>query len=87
MSRPDELIRRLVALEKRLDNLVMPEVGLRCSDANVSNPPTDAELDAAFPNRYNGFSAVVDDNGDGLLTWFVVYTSVGWWYEGLSLAL
>ena len=87
MSLDNEMVRRLVLLERQLDNLPRPEVGLKRSVANVSNPPTDAELDAAFPNAYGGFAAIVDDQGAGLIVWFVVYSGTSWWYEGLTKAV
>lgn len=64
--------------------------GLVCSNANVSNPPTDAELDAEFgaaSGLYNGFSAIIDDSGSGTTVWFVVVKNSAWWYEQLTKAV
>ena len=87
MHRDNEVVRQLTLLGKRLDNLPRPEVGHKVSNDNVSNPPTDAQLDTAFPNAYNGFVGIVDDSGVGLIVWLVVYVSDSWWYEGLTKAV
>ena len=53
------------------------------SVANVSSPPTDAELDAAFGEPATlgrGFVATVDDN-DGDTTFWLVMTSDASWYH------
>lgn len=84
----DILVKRLVQLERRLDNLVMPQTGHRISNANVSSPPLDAELDTAFPNAFNGFVGLVDDNGTGSggTVWLVAMVAGVWWYEQLTEA-
>lgn len=62
------------------------------SSANVSNPPTDAQLDTAFDTAANinavvdPFVAIVDDNGAGTTVWLVVATNDAWFYELLTLA-
>lgn len=84
-----DITRKLLKLERRLDNLVQPEVGHKISEDNVSSPPTDAELDAAFPNAYNGFVGLVDDNGTGSggTVWLVAMVNSVWWYEQLTEAV
>lgn len=49
---------------------------------NVSNPPTDAELDAAFgtpPTVGKGWSRHINDNGAGLNFYRIVSDSTSWW--------
>ena len=82
-----EIVRNLTRLEKRLDNLPRPEVGHKISEDNVATPPTDAQLDTAFPNAYNGFVGLVDDNGAGTVVWLVAMVNDSWFYEGLTLAV
>jgi len=62
----------------------------RCVDYNVSNPPTDAQLDAAFgvtPSEVQaGWTGYVDDNGDNVRLWKVTSNGTSWWYELLTKA-
>lgn len=85
--REDVLAREMWMLRKRLDDLARPEIGHLIATDNVSAPPTDAELDTAFPNAYEGFIGLVDDNGAGTTVWLVAYVNSGWWYEGLTAAV
>ena len=67
------------------------EYGVRTiwSEANVSDPPTDAELDAAFGTPATvgeGFIALVDDNNANTTTWLVFSLGGSWWYEELTKA-
>jgi len=51
--------------------------------SNVSNPPTDAELDAAFDTPANlgrGFVATVDDASGDTDVWLVWTTDASWFY-------
>lgn len=51
--------------------------------SNVSNPPTDAELDAAFGTPATlgrGFMATVDDNDADTDVWLVWTTDASWYY-------
>jgi len=62
----------------------------KLSVANVSNPPTDAELDAAFGTPATvgeGFIGLVDDNDAGT-TWYIVWTdsNSNWVYTRSYLA-
>lgn len=63
--------------------------GLDNSDANVSNPPTDAELDSAFGTPASvgdGFAAIVDDNGADTAVWFVASNGTSWWTVAMTKA-
>lgn len=68
------------------DNIVtMTANGIRIkqSTANVSNPPTDAELDAEFGTPATlgaGFMATIDDNSGDTDVWFVWTTDTSWFY-------
>lgn len=66
--------------------------GLRTivDDSNVGNPPTDAQLDAAFgaPGVVGeGFVALVDDNDAATTVWLVASVGGAWWYEQLTKAV
>lgn len=77
-------------LERRIRRLETLESGIVVSDANVSSPPTDAELDAAFGDAstlYDGFAGLVDDNGAGTAVWLVYVKGSAWWYEQLTVAV
>lgn len=85
------LMRRLAELERRLELLESQETGnhVPISTANVSSPPTDAQLDTAFGQPANlgeGFVALVDDNGANTAVWLVGVSGASWWYEALTLA-
>jgi len=59
--------------------------GLRTkySEANVSDPPTDAELDSAFgtPTTVgSGFVGVLDDNSDDTDVWLCYTSDTSWFY-------
>jgi len=62
-------------------------VQLQISTANVSNPPTDAELTEAFGTPRNGFMALVDDADAGTTVWKVWRAADAWWYEELTEAV
>lgn len=56
---------------------------LKYSAANVSNPPTDAELDTAFGTPAEvgaGFTAALNDNGAGTNFWLISSDGTNWWY-------
>ena len=56
---------------------------------DVSNPPTDAELDGIFGTPATvgtGFSAYIDDNGAGANFFKVVSDGTNWWIETLTKA-
>jgi len=59
--------------------------GLRTkySEANVSDPPTDAELDSAFGTPAtvgSGFVGVLDDNSDDTDVWLCYTSDTSWFY-------
>jgi hypothetical protein len=59
------------------------------SNANVSNPPTDSELDVAFGNAAglgDGFMGLVNDGGAGSTVWLCFVVDGSWWYEALTEA-
>lgn len=72
-------------LYREIETRVGKIEGLPLSTANVSNPPTDAELDAAFgtPAQVGaGFVSLVDDNGAGTAGYVVWSDGANWWYVG-----
>lgn len=63
--------------------------GLNVSTADVTNPPTDAELDSAFgtPAAVGaGFAAIVNDNNGDTTVWLVTSTGASWFYVALTKA-
>jgi len=85
-----DIVRRLARLEKWAENLKLPETLVPVSRADVSSPPTDAELDTAFGLPANvgaGFLALVDDNDADTTVWLVASNGTSWWYEGLTKAV
>jgi len=61
-------------------------IQLQISTANVSDPPTDAELTTAFGTPRNGYMALVDDADAGTVVWKVWRAADAWWYEELTKA-
>lgn len=64
--------------------------GVRYSSADVSNPPTDAELDAAFgtPAAVGAaFLALVNDAGAGANLYLVGSDGANWWYVAMMKAV
>jgi hypothetical protein len=61
----------------------------KISIANVSNPPTDAELDSIFGNPVliGNFVGIVNDNGSNIDVWLCVSTGLNWFYENLTKAV
>jgi hypothetical protein len=63
--------------------------GLTRSTINVSNPPTDAELDAAYGTPAtvgSDFFRVVDDNDANTSVYLVHSNGTSWWYAALTKA-
>lgn len=90
MNPTDDLLRRLARLENTINRMQAAGRGPVVSTANVSNPPTDAELDTAFgaaSTLYDGFTGLVDDNAAGTTVWAVWVLNSQWWYEGLTAAI
>lgn len=59
------------------------------SAANVTNPPTDAELDTAFGAPADvgaGFVGVLNDNGAGANVWLAASDGTNWWYVAMTKA-
>lgn len=59
------------------------------SHANVSNPPTDSELNNLFGLADEvgaGFTSYIDDNGAGIDAYRVWSDGVNWWYDALIKA-
>jgi hypothetical protein len=59
------------------------------SNANVSSPPTDAELDAEFGTPAevgSGFTALIDDGGAATAAYFVAAINSAWWHVSLTKA-
>lgn len=57
---------------------------------DVSDPPTDAELDTAFGQPATlgeGFVGIVDDNNAQTKVWLAVTGGSTWWYEELTKAV
>ena len=62
---------------------------INTSDNDVSNPPTDAEIDLAFNAPViagDGFIGVIDDDGAGANVWLCVSDGANWWYVALTKA-
>ena len=60
------------------------------STDNVTDPPTDGELDTAFGTPASvgdGFISLVDDNDAGTKVWLCVALNSKWWYEELTEAV
>jgi hypothetical protein len=49
------------------------------SYANVSNPPTDAELTAQFGAQPDGFASAIDDNAAATNCYLTLRASSAWW--------
>jgi NACalpha-BTF3-like transcription factor len=65
------------------DDIAFARSGIKHSAANVTNPPTDAELDTAFGTPAvagAGFIGTLDDNGGGANFYFVASDGANWWY-------
>lgn len=55
--------------------------------SDVTNPPTDAELDSAFgtPGTVGGgFLAMLDDNGAGSAVYLVGSDGTNWWHVAMT---
>jgi hypothetical protein len=63
--------------------------GHNFSDDDVTDPPTDAELDTAFgtPAAVGaGFTGVLDDAGAGADVWLCASDGTNWWYVAMTKA-
>jgi hypothetical protein len=62
---------------------------LQVDTTDVSSPPTDAELDAAFGQPADvgaGFIALLDDAGAGSAAYIVFSDGTNWWYVAATRA-
>jgi len=60
------------------------------ADDDVTNPPTDAELDTAFgaPATVGaGFVGILDDNGAGATVYICASDGANWWYAAMTKAV
>lgn len=65
------------------------EIKISVSEANTSNPPTDAELDAEFgtPAAVGvGFVALLNDAGAGNNFYIVASDGTNWWQAAMTKA-
>lgn len=73
------------------DNTIIGPLGPQKLDvSDVSNPPTDAELDSAFGTPAtvgSGFTAFVDDNNADTAVYFVFTNGTSWWYTAMTKAV
>jgi len=73
-----------------LKDLANGVLELQVSSADTANPPTDAELDAAFgtpANTGTGFLALLDDAGGDANVYLVATNGTSWWYATLTKAV
>lgn len=78
-----------VSVESRI-NFPVTKVRIHRSVANVSNPPTDAELDSTFGSPAevgSGFTVLLDDGGGGTNEYLVISDGTSWWYQTLTKAI
>ena len=91
----DNWLDRIAQLEDRLHELERSaKTGaatlLEINITDVSNPPTDAQLDAIFgtPAQVGaGYMAIVNDAGASSNVWLVVSDGLYWWYEALTVCV
>ena len=65
-------------------------VKIKLSTADVSNPPTDAELDSEFGTPATvgaGYLALLDDNAGGANVYLVISDGTNWWHQALTKAV
>jgi len=78
------------AEKANLEDLINGILELQVDTSNVSNPPTDAQLDTAFGTPATvgtGFTALLDDNGDGNNVYLVASDGTNWWHVALTKAV
>jgi len=54
---------------------------------NVSDPPTDAQIDTAFGTPQEGFIGIIDDDGNDTDVWLIVGSAFSWYYQKLTKAV
>ena len=57
------------------------------NDANVTIPPTDAELTTAAGAQPDGYTFILDDNGAGANAYLVFRKNAKWWYVAMTAAV
>ena len=65
-------------------------INSKISVANVSSPPTDAELDSEFGTPATvgpGFTAILDDNGAGTAVYLIASDGTNWWHQSMTKAV
>lgn len=85
------------SVQEALDDLAAEVTGLIgsistvvFSDDDVSNPPTDAELDTAFGTPATvgaGFVGLIDDAGADANVYIALSNGISWWYTALTKAV
>jgi len=77
------------ALDALAEAVVAGDDTLDMSNADVSSPPTSAELESAFgaPATVGaGYTALLDDGGAGSAVYLVASDGTSWWYTALTKA-
>lgn len=86
-----ELIRSQIAAAAETErNATVEYFEIRTDTTNVSNPPTDAELDSVFGAASalpDGFIGILDDAGGAVDVWLCIVMTNSWWYEKLTKAV
>jgi len=62
-------------------------IDLPTSDLDVSNPPTNAELAAQFGSPEDGYTIIIDDDGQADDVYLVTYKGGKWWIATLAQAV
>ena len=78
----------ITALDARID--VLETYQMPTSNANISIPPTDAELDGIWVSPAaagDGFIGFVDDNGAHTAVYLITSDGTNWWHGALTKAL
>jgi hypothetical protein len=78
----------ITAIDARID--VLETYQIPTSDANTANPPTDAQLDAAFGTPAavgDGYLALLDDAGTGNAVYLVASDGTNWWHLLMTKAV
>lgn len=64
-------------------------IAIATDTTNISNPPTDAELDSAFGTPATvgtDFVGIVDDNDADSAVYLVYSNGTSWWYVAMTKA-
>ncbi len=88
----EDLQRQITFLTRRIASLEAVEQSTHQGvfTDNVSNPPTDAELDSAIgtPSTVGaGYLALLDDNGAGTNVYLVASDGTNWWHVAMTKAV